>query len=274
VIVVDEAVVGLWERAAKTYEREVPYFGPMGEQVVALAKLESGESILDVACGKGSTLIPAGRAVGESRRAVGIDVVPAMVEAAQIAAHEAGAANVTVHVMDGEALQFADHTFDVVICAFGLGFLRPEVALPEMARVLRRLGRFVTSVPAGGGPNWEFFGELCRRYGLESAAHPGGSTIPTPDQALAIFARAGFTMEPPAMGSVSVLFPDVDSWWRWVWSHGQRAFLERLNDDNVDSFKEEAAAALESFATSDGIPLEQQFIVFTGLIAPEVRLNA
>ena len=265
---VDDEVVGLWERAAETYETEVPYFRPMGERVVARAGLDPGEVVLDVAGGRGATLVPAAHRVGESGRVVGIDIVPAMVEAARLAAHEAGVNNVTVQVMDAEALEFADHTFDAVICAFGLGFLRVEAALLEMVRVLRRPGRLITSVPAGGGPNWEFFGELCGRYGLESAAHPGGTRIPTPDEAAASFARAGFVLEPPAMDSITVYFPDVESWWRWVWSHGQRAFLERLDDGRVVAFKEDAATALRSFATPQGIPLEQRFLVLTARTAP------
>jgi 2-polyprenyl-3-methyl-5-hydroxy-6-metoxy-1,4-benzoquinol methylase len=61
----DEAVVAFWTRAAEAYETEVPYFGPMGERIVAHAGLRPGQSVLDVACGKGATLLPAARAVGD-----------------------------------------------------------------------------------------------------------------------------------------------------------------------------------------------------------------
>jgi SAM-dependent methyltransferase len=264
---VDNAVVGFWERAAESYETEVPYFTPMGERIVARAGLHPGEVVLDVACGKGSTLVPAAHAVGPSGRVVGIDIVPAMVEAARLAARDAGVANVEVEVMDAEELQMPDRTFNVVICAFALGFIRPEVSLTEMARVLRRPGRLITSAPAGGGPNWEFFGELCDRYGLKSVANPRGAKTPTREEAVEMFARAGFILEAREMDSVTVVFSDVDSWWRWAWSHGQRGFLEGLDDGQAVAFKAEAASAIESFATSEGIILEQRFIVLTARVA-------
>jgi hypothetical protein len=50
VAAVDEKVVALWERAAATYETEVPYFTLMGARVVAHAALGAGEEVLDVAC--------------------------------------------------------------------------------------------------------------------------------------------------------------------------------------------------------------------------------
>jgi SAM-dependent methyltransferase len=186
-----------------------------------------------------------------------------MVEAARAAAAARGLHNVAVEVMDAEALDFEQSRFDVVICAFGLGFLRPERALPEIRRVLRDGGRLVASVPLGGGANWDFFGALCERYGLVSAAHPGGAQMPPLDEVARRFASMGFRVGAPVHDVVSVSFPDEETWWRWAWSHGQRAFLERLDTSDVDAFKRDAFAALRSFATSDGILLEQQFLVLT-----------
>jgi SAM-dependent methyltransferase len=168
--------------------------------------------------------------------------------------------------MDGEALDLPDAFFDVVIMAFGLGFVRPERAFPEVARVLRRPGRFVTSVPAGGGAEWAFFGELCQKYGLVPKGQPGGSRIPSPEEVGAMFGAAGLTLLPPTQDSVRLMFRDEESWWRWAWSHGQRGFLEQLDDDQVEAFKDGAFRAMRSFATSEGIPLEQQYIVLTATV--------
>jgi O-methyltransferase/aklanonic acid methyltransferase len=154
----DDEVVAMWKRAAATYETEVPYFELMGERVAAHADLRPGETVLDVACGKGAALVPAARAVGDRGRVLGVDIVEDMVEGARRAIAAAGLSNTSAKVMDGEALDLPDGSYDVVLMAFGLGFLRPERALAEAARVLRRPGRFVTSVPAGGGEGWAFFG--------------------------------------------------------------------------------------------------------------------
>jgi len=184
-----------------------------------------------------------------------------MVEGARAAAAGASLGNVDVEVMDAEELQFDPGTFDVVINAFGLGFLRPDRALCETRRVLRDGGRLVASAPLGGGPNWEFFGKLCARYNLVSGAHPGGIAIPAPAELLGLFESAGLRVDPPVQDAVEIDFADEESWWRWVWSHGQRAFLEGLDDAEVAPFKAEAFAELRSFATPAGIHLEQQFLV-------------
>jgi O-methyltransferase/aklanonic acid methyltransferase len=256
----DEGVVRLWERAAGTYETTIPYFTRLGARVVAHAGLEPGQAVLDVACGKGAALLPAARAVGPAGRVLGVDIVPAMVEAAREAADREGLANVTVEVMDGEQLDLPAASFDVVISAFGLGFLRPEIALPGMARVLRAHGRVVLSVPFGGGPNWEFFGPLCQEYGVP-AELPAGVRMPSPDEAVRLFAQFGLDLQPLVHDAISVVFPDEETWWRWAWSHGQRSFLEKVPPDRLDAFKADAFAALRSFATPDGIPLDQQFVV-------------
>jgi SAM-dependent methyltransferase len=263
---VHNEVVALWERAAATYEVEIPYFRLMGERVVVHAALRPGELVLDVACGKGATLVPAAQAVGDTGRALGVDIVDEMVQGARRAVADAGLSNAQASVMDGEALERPDASFDVVIMAFGLGFMRPEAVLSEAARVLRRPGRLVTSVPAGGGADWAFFGELCEEYGLVHRGLPGGSRIPSPDEVAAMFAAAGFALGPPAQESVTVRFPDDESWWRWAWSHGQRGFLEQLDEKDVDAFKASAFARLRSFATPDGIPLEQQFLVLMATV--------
>ena len=203
----DEAVAAFWARAAETYETEVPYFRLMGERIVARAGLRTGQDVLDVACGKGATLIPAARAVGDRGRVVGVDIVPEMVDAARAAAVDAGLANVTVQVGDGDALDLDSASFDVVVCGFGLGFLRPELALAEMRRVLRDGGRLVTSVPMGGGADWDFFGEFCKRYGLVSEAHVGGATTPAFEEMAKLAASVGLFLDPPVLESVSVLFP-------------------------------------------------------------------
>ena len=259
----DEAVRAFWARAAETYETEVPYFGPMGERIVTHAGLRPGQAVLDVACGKGATLVPAARAVGPDGSVLGIDIVPEMVTAARAAAVAAGLRNVTVEVGDGDALDLESAGFDIVICSFGLGFLRPERALPEMRRVLRQGGHLVTSVPTGGGSNWDFFGALCERYGLVSEAHVGGAAPPPFEEMAKLVASIGFVLAPPVQESVSVVFADEEAWWRWAWSHGQRAYLERLDASQVDPFKAEAFAALQSFRTPAGFPLEQQFLVLT-----------
>jgi O-methyltransferase/aklanonic acid methyltransferase len=173
----DERVVQMWERAADSYETVLAYFGPMSERLVAVAEIQPGERVLDVGCGKGSSLLPAAAATGPEGRAIGVDIIPAMVEAARSTLKAAGYANGEAVVMDGGALQFPDASFDVVLCANSLAFLGMEKALTGFARVLRPGGRLLASAPTGAGPDWEFFGRLCEEFGLTPMA-PGCPATP------------------------------------------------------------------------------------------------
>lgn len=253
----DERVVRLWERAADSYETVVPYFGPMGERLVAVAEIEPGERILDVACGKGSSLLPAAAATGPEGRAIGVDIAPGMVEATRRALRAAGYTNADAMVMDGGALQFPDASFDVVLCGNSLAFLGTERALAEFARVLRPGGRLLVSGPSGAGPDWDFFGRLCEEFGLAAPPVDG----PPPQEISAIHERVGLDDVQMTRETIHLDFPDERAWWRWAWSHGQRWFLEQLPADRIDEFQQRAFGYLRSIRTERGIPLDQHFTI-------------
>lgn len=253
----DERVARLWERTVDSYETVVPYFGPMSERLVTAAEIQPGERILDVGCGKGASLVPAAVATGPGGRAVGVDIVPGMVEAARAALEAAGCTNGDAVVMDGGALRFPDASFDVVLCGNALVFLGVERALTGFARVLRPCGRLLASAPTGGGSNWEFFGRICEEFGLS----PMPLDVPASPEILAIHERVGLGDVQIVNETIHLDFPDEDVWWRWVWSHGQRWYLEQLSPEQAEDFRRRATEQLRAFRTERGIPLDQTFMI-------------
>jgi ubiquinone/menaquinone biosynthesis C-methylase UbiE len=76
--------------------------------------------------------------VGASGLVIGADISPKMVEAARDRLNEPSFCPVAA---DGQALPFADGSFDAVICQLGLQFfLDPALGLLEFRRVLHRGG--------------------------------------------------------------------------------------------------------------------------------------
>src|SRR6476659_10332269 len=101
-------------------------------------RLRPGTRLLDVATGPGA--LPA-EAATRGVRPVGIDLSPQMIEQAR-RLHP----TIDFREADVESLPFADHTFDAVVCAFGLGhFPRPEAAVAECVRTLLPGGRIAFS---------------------------------------------------------------------------------------------------------------------------------
>jgi SAM-dependent methyltransferase len=110
---------------------------PAAARLVKFANVRGGQNVLDVGCGTGVVAITAAR-IGARVR--GLDLTPELLERA----HEnARIANVEIDFREGdaEALPFDDVTFDVVLSQFGHMFApRPDVAMAEMLRVLKRGG--------------------------------------------------------------------------------------------------------------------------------------
>ena len=115
-----------------------------------LSGLDSQTPVLD--CGIGTAVLGAAlaRALPAVRRIAGIDISRGML--ARAAANlRAAAVAADLHRADARQLPFADKSFDLVVTAHMLEHLdEPEVALQEMARVLRPGAPGVVIATRGG----------------------------------------------------------------------------------------------------------------------------
>jgi SAM-dependent methyltransferase len=122
-------------------ETETPPTLGLGD-VVELAALQPGETVLDLGSGPGRDLLAAAHAVGPTGRSIGVDFTPEMIERAQRAADEAGLRNVSILEGDLEHLPVPCGAVDVVIsnCVINLVGDKQR-ALVEAFRALRPGGR-------------------------------------------------------------------------------------------------------------------------------------
>src|SRR5713101_5074833 len=84
------------------------------ERLLEPARLESGESVLDIGCGTGTLAIAAKRRVEPSGVVRGIDASPEMIARAQRKADKAGA-DIAFEIAPAQLLPFPDAQFDVVL---------------------------------------------------------------------------------------------------------------------------------------------------------------
>lgn len=128
-------------------------------------KVHPGTSLLDVATGPGYV---AAEAAKRGATSVGIDFSSDMVDVAR-----KQFPGIRIEVGDAQELEFANDSFDSVICAFGLLHLpRPGLALAEAYRVLRPGGRYAFTVWCSAEKTNLFglIGEVIQRYSEPSQA--------------------------------------------------------------------------------------------------------
>jgi ubiquinone/menaquinone biosynthesis C-methylase UbiE len=141
--------------------------GVFRQRVVDLARLQAGESVLDVGCGTGTLAIAAKRRVGPTGKLYGIDASPEMIAKASKKAKKAG---VEVVFKTGvvEALPFQDESFDAVLSTLMLHHLPAaarEQCAGEMRRVLKPGGRVLALDFASSGKKKGLLARLHRRHG-------------------------------------------------------------------------------------------------------------
>ena len=117
------------------------------EKTIAHMHFQPTDRILDVGCGTGSLTLQVAAALEPPGSIVGIDAAPRMIDIARRKAATT-CSRALFRAGVAETLEFADHSFDMVVNSMFMHHIDAELkklALAEMFRVLRPGGRLVTA---------------------------------------------------------------------------------------------------------------------------------
>ena len=184
--------------AAEFYQRYSRFIlEPWALTLVKTLHLQSGERVLDVACGTGFVARQAAASVGAAGTVIGVDINAGMLATAKAATPSSTALTIDWREADVSALPFPDGSFDIALCQQGLQFFPDRLgALREIRRVLVPGGRIGLSVWGSIEENPYFLAVevAIRRHVSEDAASGlrRPHALADPEEVRAIMTESGF----------------------------------------------------------------------------------
>lgn len=191
-----------WEGAAPGWARWeaiiATWMEPATEAMLAMAGVDHGVRVLDLACGAGSQTLRAAQRVGAHGHVVGSDISETMLHHVKENARAGGYPNVTTLAGRAEDLDVPPASFDAVICRLGLMlFADPGKALRAVRRALRPGGKVAVVVFTAPAAN-PFMArpmEILLRHAGKSppaAGQPGIFALGAPGVLARLLAETGF----------------------------------------------------------------------------------
>jgi enediyne biosynthesis protein CalE5 len=178
----------IWEQAAQQ----------VNERLIALAHVDTGQRVLDIATGLGEPACTAARRVGPTGWVVATDFSPQMLALAREEATRKGVHNIEFREMDAEEPDLPAHTFHAILCRWALMFLpQPRVVLDRLRRLLRPGGRLAVATwgPAPNAPGMSLPPAVARQVlhlPPPPPGRPGAFSLSDAHALEQLFRQAGF----------------------------------------------------------------------------------
>ena len=196
---------------------------PVHEWLVANAAPQAGQRLLEIAAGPGDTGFMAAPMLGPTGRLMSSDFSPNMVDTARKRGAELGIDNVDYRILDAQAMDLADASFDAAICRWGYMLMPdPAQAFRETRRVLKPGARLAFAVFTGPAENpWVAIPVSVLR---ETGHMPPPSAEWTPgilglgDRARlqSVIDPAGFTSAKIETVNMAWPFANADEYWQFL----------------------------------------------------------
>lgn len=271
---------GMWASVAEAWDENAAFVDARGAHVTArmveLARPRPGDRVLELACGAGGPGLDSAPLVTPDGEVVLSDVVSEMTAIAARRAAGRGLENVRARVLDLEAIEEPDRSFDVVHCREGLMLVPdPERAAREIRRVLRPGGRAVVSVwgPRERNP-WLalVFDSVAAQLGVPvpPPGRPHPFSLDDAGRLEGILTGAGLAGIVVEEVETPYRAASVDEWWaRTSALAGPLARrLATLPAEATAALRAHASEAAEPYATADGLELPGVCLIAYGSSGP------
>jgi SAM-dependent methyltransferase len=246
---------------------------PATVAMLAMAGVDVGARVLDLASGAGSQTLCAAQRVGAQGHVVASDIADMMLHHVQENARAAGLTNVTTLAGAAEDLDVAAESFDAVICRLGLMlFSDPAKALRAVRRTLRPGGKVavvVFTTPAANPFMAKPMQILLRHAGKTPPApgQPGIFALGAPGGLVRLLVDSGFVSVEQRILALPLRMPSAAQ----ALAMMQEAFgaYRAVVSDRPEAVQvaawAEVAETLKSFATPTGFVAPAEVLVAAGV---------
>jgi SAM-dependent methyltransferase len=270
-------VTAQWNEAARHWEKHrvviEGMFAPVTAALVQDAGIDPGQAVLDVATGPGEPALSLAAIVGAKGRVIGVDVVPAMIDAAGREAGRRRLCNASFRVAPADELPFDDESFDAVVSRFGVMFFpSPQEGIREMLRVLKPGGKLAVAVwhHARNNPYFSILSELLERF-VESppldADAPDAFRFAPPGKLLQVAREAGLADAKERLLEFSIDAPlSLEGFWgvRTEMSDKLRGKLAQLSEVQVDEIKSAFLETARGYSSERGVSFPAEVLLVSG----------
>jgi ubiquinone/menaquinone biosynthesis C-methylase UbiE len=242
------------------------------EALVEYALPQPGVRVLDLACGTGEPGISLARRVGPEGHVTGTDLSSELLEIASQRAKGKGLENFSTRQADAHQLPFADRTFDLATCRFGVMFFTdPERALTELRRVLRPDARacFAAWGPIEQ-PYWQTTMGIVHRHAGGTLLEAGGADpfrFSKPASLSEVLRAAGFREVEESVRKLPWTWPgDAEEVFEYACALTVpfRAMLERVPAGEWPAVRAEAKEAIERYRVGDELRFGAELVFASG----------
>lgn len=228
--------------------------------------------VLDLASGTGEPGISLAQRVCRGGSVTAIDQSSELLAIASERARNKGLANFTVQQADAHHLPFADQSFDLATCRFGVMFFSDaKQALKELRRVLKPGSRacFVAWGPVEQ-PYWQSTMKIVQRHAGGGMLEPRGADpfrFSLAGSLSQVLSTAGFREVEETTRNLP---------WTWLGEAEEvfeyacavaapfRSMLERVKADDWPVIRAEAIAAIERYRVGDEIRFTARVVLASG----------
>ena len=259
-----------WGAVAEKFDLWLPHLAPVGEALIEKLQVESGQRVLDVACGTGEPALTLARR-WPNLEVEGVDAAEGMVRAAQTKAEKEGLSNVHFRVMPAERLDFEEKTFHRVVCRFGVMLFQDSLkGLKEMLRVLKPGGRVAVAVwgNADSLPSFRWHHQAFESRLPKEQLPPLDkvASLGDPVALHQLMTQAGFQDVEVENRQVEYHFDSIDHYWNTVEASQVLAQqFQALPKDQLQQIRDEVTLMAQEYLVDGRLVVPHRYVVGWGM---------